>query len=82
MARITLPDAAPIGLDAVATDGRSVWATAARGFFWKVDAATNRRVGSPIELGAVPPVGAPDVLVAYGYVWTAVDDGTIWQFTG
>jgi streptogramin lyase len=79
VARITLPDAAPVGLDAVTTGGGYVWATSVRGYFWKVDPATNRRVGAPIQLGAAPPVAAPDVLVAYGSVWAAVDDGHIWQ---
>ncbi len=81
VARITLPDAAPVGLTAVTTGDGFVWATSSRGSFWKVDPAGDRPIGDPQLIGAVPPEGAPDVVAAFGSLWVASDDGHIWQFT-
>ncbi len=79
IARITLPDAAPVGLLAVSTGEDFVWATSTRGYLWKVDPNTNKPVGDPVLIGDAPPVAATDVVTGFGSVWVASGDGKIWR---
>lgn len=81
LARITLPDASPVGLDAVASGAGYVWATSGRGYLWKVDPTTNKPASDPVLIGDSPPVAATDVLVAFGSVWVASGDGNIYRLT-
>jgi DNA-binding beta-propeller fold protein YncE len=76
---IQLPDAAPVGLNAVTIGHGYVWATSARGYLWKVDPETNRPSIEPILIGDTPPVGAVDVASGFGSIWVASGDGQIWR---
>jgi DNA-binding beta-propeller fold protein YncE len=77
---ISLPDAAPVGLNAVTTGHGYVWATSARGYLWKVDPETNRPTIEPILIGDAPPIPAADVASGFGSIWVASGDGQIWRF--
>jgi len=77
---IPLPDAAPIGLNAVTTGEGYVWAVSARGYLWKVDPAT-RKHADPTTIGATPPDPADAVVTGFSYVWVASGDGQIWQLS-
>jgi hypothetical protein len=79
VARITLPDAAPIGLNAVTTGEGFVWAVSARGYLWKVDPVTHLH-DDPTTVGAHPPTSAEDVVTGFGFAWVASGDGQIWQY--
>jgi hypothetical protein len=78
-ARITLPDAAPIGLSSIHAGEGYLWAVGGRGSFWKVDPDTNAPVGDAFILGDEPPVGAGNVITGFGSVWVPVGDGKIWR---
>jgi hypothetical protein len=75
---IALPDAAPVGLDAVTAGEGYVWAVSARGYLWKVDPTTHRH-DNPTTIGEHPPVSADAVVTGFGFVWVASGDGQIWQ---
>jgi hypothetical protein len=78
--RITLPDAAPVGLTSVSLGGGYVWACSARGSFWKIDPALDAPAGDPVLIGDVPPVPATCGPYAFGSIWVAAGDGKIWRF--
>jgi hypothetical protein len=75
----TLPDAAPVGLNAVTAGEGYVWAVSARGYLWKID-PTTRRHDDPTTVGAHPPTSAEDVVTGFGFAWVASGDGQIWQY--
>lgn len=79
--QIVLPDAAPVGLQAITTGAGYVWATSGRGYLWKVDPRTNAPAGEPTLIGDAPPVSADDVVYGFGSVWVASGDGQIWRLT-
>jgi len=78
VARITLPDAAPVGLNAVASGEGFIWAASARGYLWKIDPGTNQH-SDPMTVVTNPPGPVNDVTTAFGFVWVASGDGQIWQ---
>jgi uncharacterized protein DUF6923 len=77
-ARITLPDAAPVGLNALASGEGFIWAASARGYLWKIDPAHDQH-SDPVIVVTNPPGPANDVVAAFGFVWVASGDGQIWQ---
>jgi len=76
---VPLPDAAPLGLNAVTTGEGYVWAVSARGYLWKVDPATGKH-DDPTTIGAHPPSPAWDVVTGFGFAWISSADGHIWQY--
>lgn len=81
IAQITLPDAAPVGLQAMTIGEGSVWAGSARGNFWKVNPETNKPVAEPILIGDAPPVPITDIVTGFGSVWVCAGDGKLWRFS-
>ena len=79
-ARISLPDAAPVGLTSVTTGYGYVWATSGRGYLWKIDPTTNSAPIEPLLVGSPPPVPINAVVAGFGSIWVAADDGEIWRF--
>jgi hypothetical protein len=76
---ISLPSAAPIGLNSISTGESYVWAVGGRGSLWRIDPATNERVGDPLTLGDNPPTTAGSVVYGFGSLWVATGEGEIWR---
>lgn len=81
---VSLPEAGNTGLDMVTTGEGFAWAVNGRGQLWKVDPATNHRVGTsketvPMTIGDIAPIYANDVVAAFGSAWVASGDGQIWR---